>query len=226
MTTGLFKHNGVTTERAECAGGLVEHEAHKWRPGEKTEYFTCPGGVKCEYCPNLIWRDRMVVHLQTAHADKLQPTEPAPATHTGRPAQHSGDAPKLRSLTPSERRNAIDPDAWTTAPLPGVEPIEPGFHLWWRALVDEAAPTIQRKAGEYGSNSLAEMGRMFARAQGRDRIEDHEALEIGCMIYAKGKLERVLDAMLKGRLPSTDTWHDLGVYASMAQYIRENKRWP
>lgn len=254
--TVLFKHNGVTTESAECAGGLVEHEAHKWRPGEKTEYFTCQGAVKCQFCVNLIWRDKMVQHLQTAHPDKLVPSDGAPATHTGRPAQHSG-IPKLRQLTPAERRSAIDPDAWTTAPLPGpdalaeeecdhengfgphgcagcgasasdvINKIEPlGFHAWWSKLVDEAAPTIQRKAGEYGSNSLAEMGRMFARAQGRDRIEDHEALEIGCMIYAKGKLERVLDAMLKGRLPSTDTWHDLGVYSSMAQYIRENKRWP
>lgn len=102
----------------------------------------------------------------------------------------------------------------------------PGFHQWWLAQVDRAAPTIQRKAAEYGSNSLAEMGRMFARAQGRGRVEDAEALEIGCAVYAKGKLERVIDAMLKGKLPSADTWHDLGVYATMAQYIREHNTWP
>lgn len=228
--TVLFKHNGVTTESAPCAGGLVEHEAHKWRPGEKTEYFTCQGAVKCQFCVNLIWRDKMVQHLQTAHPDKLVPSDGAPATHTGRPAMHSGIPADALAVEECDHENGFGPHgcagcgASASDVLDKIEPL--GFHAWWSKLVDEAAPTIQRKAGEYGSNSLAEMGRMFARAQGRDRIEDHEALEIGCMIYAKGKLERVLDAMLKGRLPSTDTWHDLGVYSSMAQYIRENKRWP
>lgn len=103
---------------------------------------------------------------------------------------------------------------------------EPTFRDWWVDWVEEAAPTIQRKAEEYGSNSLAEMGRMFARAQGRGQIEDHEALEIGCMVYAKGKIERVLDAMLKGGLPSADTWGDTMIYAAMASYIREFSRWP
>lgn len=78
----------------------------------------CPGGVTCQYCPNLIRRDLAVVHLQQVHADKLEPYREAvseavrklseetgvplalvhserasggaPATHTGRPAQHSG----------------------------------------------------------------------------------------------------------------------------------------
>lgn len=175
-------------------------------------------------------------------------TNGVPATHSGRPAQHSGSADcpycgnaYLKTRIPEHVR-ADHPDKWETfdrlvewADVPMADVIEQvreldsqreGFHAWWVAQVDDAAPTIQRKAAEYGSNSLAEMGRMFARAQGRDRIEDAEALEIGCMIYAKGKLERVLDAMLKGRLPSTDTWHDLGVYATMAQYIRQHNRWP
>lgn len=117
-------------------------------------------------------------------------------------------------------------DSWEAAGTPTEAREEPDFRDWWVAWVDDAAPTIQRKAAEYGSNSLAEMGRMFARAQGRGHIEDHEALEIGCMIYTKGKIERVLDAMLQGTLPSADTWGDTMIYAAMASYIREFRRWP
>lgn len=85
-----------------------DHEAHD----------DCPGGVMCQYCPNLLRRDLMVMHLQQAHTDKLESYREvvsetvrklseesgvplalvhservsggAPATHTGRPAQHSG----------------------------------------------------------------------------------------------------------------------------------------
>lgn len=100
-----------------------------------------------------------------------------------------------------------------------------GFHAWWVAMADEAAPTIQRKAAEYGSNSLAEMGRTVGRFQRRE-VDDATALEIGCAMYAKGKMERVIDAVIQGKLPSTDTWHDLGVYSAMAQFIRAHGRWP
>lgn len=243
-----FKHNGVTTERAECAVSpasavAVEHDAHKWRPGERTEWFTCPGLVKCQYCSNLIWRDKMVQHLQDVHADKLTLDDAGPATHTGRPAMHSGSAyvpAGALAVEECDHPNGFGPygcagcgstvsdelDRIEAEDEPRPDAARAGFHAWWVAQVDEAAPTIERKAAEYGSNSLAEMGRMFARARGVGQISDAEALEIGCMIYAKGKLERVLDAMLKGKLPSVDTWHDLGVYSAMAQYIRENKRWP
>lgn len=103
--------------------------------------------------------------------------------------------------------------------------LRPNFHRWWAAMVDKEAPTIQAKAEEYGSNSLAQMGHMFARAQGRG-VTEAEALEIGSFIYAYGKLQRVGDALLHGKLPSTDTWKDLSIYASMSLYIRENGQWP
>ena len=99
------------------------------------------------------------------------------------------------------------------------------FPDWAMQWISERATMIESKATEYGSNSLAEMGRTFARAQGRT-VDDQEALEIGCMLYAKGKLERVLDAMLQQRTPSSDTWDDLAVYALMAGFIREKGRWP
>lgn len=199
--------------------------------------------VDCEFCGNAYRRDRMVEHVQTEHAERL-------FVHNGvttEPIECDDATPHARHLwQPGEGTERFTCPGRGVVEVPGLggvqvpEPIDvgtfddpdavisarEGFHAWWVAMANKAAPTIERKAGEYGSNSLAEMGRMFARAQGRPVIEDAEALEIGCMIYAKGKLERVLDAMLKGRTPSVDTWHDLGVYASMAQYIREHKQWP
>lgn len=198
---------------------------HTGRPAQHS------GTEDCQFCGNAYLRERMVEHIQTEHADRLfkhngVTTELFPCPATIAHERHKWQPGEKTEHFTCPGQGVVEVPGLGGLQVPAVEPVEPGFHLWWRSLVDEAAPTIQRKAGEYGSNSLAEMGRMFARAQGRDRIEDHEALEIGCMVYAKGKLERVLDAMLQGRLPSIDTWHDLGVYASMAQYIRENKRWP
>ena len=110
---------------------------------------------------------------------------------------------------------------------PGQEPDdEPDFETWWINLVAEHAPTIQAKAEEYGTNSLVEVGRLYARARGRDQIEPAEAIELGCAVYAYGKIQRVIDACLKDRLPSEDTWRDAMVYAAMALYTREHGRWP
>lgn len=102
-------------------------------------------------------------------------------------------------------------------------PVE--FAEWWGKLVDTDAPMIGRKAKEYGSNSLAAMGRLYARGQGRE-VDSAEALELGCYVYAYGKMQRVADAMIRGKLPSVDTLKDTMIYMAMAQYIRANGRWP
>lgn len=99
------------------------------------------------------------------------------------------------------------------------------YEEWWLSKISATAPEIQRKAEEYGTNSLVEVGRLFARAQGRE-VTEVEAIELGCFFYAYGKMQRIADAALKGMQPSMDTWHDLGVYASMAMYAREYGRWP
>lgn len=106
-----------------------------------------------------------------------------------------------------------------------IPDLRPSFHRWWVDLADREAPTIQAKAAEYGSNSLAQMGHLFARAQARG-VTEAEALEIGSFVYAFGKLQRVGDALLQGKLPSEDTWKDLAIYSAMAMYIRETGQWP
>lgn len=112
------------------------------------------------------------------------------------------------------------------SPPPYPDDSQPSFAGWWLGMVELLAPAIQEKARQYGTNSLVEVGRLYARAQGRDPIGQVEAIEIGCMMYAYGKMQRVVDAMQRGELPSTDTWHDLMVYSAMAQFARAHGRWP
>jgi hypothetical protein len=50
--------------------------------------------------------------------------------------------------------------------------------------------------------------------------------ELAIAFYAYGKLSRIIGAISDGRRPSDDCWHDLGVYARMAQRVRETGDWP
>lgn len=100
----------------------------------------------------------------------------------------------------------------------------PGFQEWAEKWVAANAPGVERKAAEYGSNSLARKGRRYARAQGR-QVGAAEALELGATQYVLEKLDRVEDSMLRQQLPSADTWLDVAVYALMVAFVRENGRW-
>jgi hypothetical protein len=103
--------------------------------------------------------------------------------------------------------------------------VDPDFEDWWSDLVADLAPMIGAKAKEYGSNSLAEMGRLYARGQGRE-VDTPEALAIGCYVYAYGKMQRVADSMIRGAEPSEDTLKDTMIYMAMAMFIRQYKHWP
>lgn len=194
---------------------LAEHQfkIHGLDNWEIMEYLKDPWLVGE---PRATWKERAFLqHYGVKGADKIVKVEVNP--------DPSGMIDALQAAT-AKFRAAFDQAVEEEAEEIPADKID--FRTWWVEWVDNAAPTIQRKAAEYGSNSLAEMGRTFARAQGRNQLEDHEALEIGCMFYAKGKIERVLDAMLQGKLPSADTWGDLMIYAAMASYIREFRQWP
>jgi hypothetical protein len=106
-----------------------------------------------------------------------------------------------------------------------MSPDESEFHAWWIQMADKEAPVIHAKAKEYGTNSLVEMGRIWARAQCRE-VDEAEAIEIGCFLYAYGKIQRIADALLKGDLPNGDSWKDLTVYGLMSLYAREKGHWP
>lgn len=103
------------------------------------------------------------------------------------------------------------------------------LETWWREWSAQDAPEVTRKAREYGSNSLQEQGRLLAELRGWDDGDIKsvaELLELGCFDYAHGKMQRVKDAILRGELPSEDTWRDIAVYALMVLRIRECGTWP
>lgn len=100
----------------------------------------------------------------------------------------------------------------------------PGFHEWLDKWVTEVAPTVERKALEYGSGSLARKGHRFAAAQGR-AVSEPEALDLGAELYALEKADRLEDALGRQRPASADTLVDGAVYLLMALYIRDTGNW-
>lgn len=222
--TPPFKHNGVTTEIFNCED-TAQHAAHLWRPGKNTEWFTCHGaGEAPPASSETTGVPEGLVMVERPSGPPFVVPAGAPATHTGRPSQHSGQHAVTNYFEQAENLSAL---IGTFAAIEDAPPIKEGmdFHDWWVAMADREAPTIQRKAEEYGTNSLVEMGRLYARAQGRE-ITDLEAIEIGCFLYAYGKIQRVADALLKGKSPNVDSWHDLTIYSLMVQFSREKGTWP
>lgn len=96
---------------------------------------------------------------------------------------------------------------------------------WWNRVASQDLNAVLPKAAEYGSNSLEEVGRKIAKLKGIE-VDKAQALELGCYIYAIGKMERWTDAVLKGQLPSDDTILDLKIYCTMVQRIRAAGDWP
>lgn len=110
-----------------------------------------------------------------------------------------------------------------------VDPTGPTNPLqeWWVQQAANEAPMIAEKADLYGSNSLAAMGRMIAALQQNSASYSHaDLLELGCFVYAYGKMERVFDAVKRGEFPGLDSWVDLSVYARMVIKVRETGSWP
>lgn len=99
------------------------------------------------------------------------------------------------------------------------------FSLWAHNFVDNHAPMVSKKAEEYGTFSLSEVGRLFALGQGRS-VSSVEAIELGCLLYAHGKIQRSISAVLRGRLPTEDTVVDTAIYSLMALFVKEFHRWP
>jgi hypothetical protein len=94
---------------------------------------------------------------------------------------------------------------------------------WWLAHAATEADATIAKMNEYGSGDLVAVGESVMRLAGRPIPTDKSvAMEIGCLFYLIGKLERAVSAHKRGDLPSDDTWFDLAVYAKMVQAKRSN----
>jgi hypothetical protein len=135
---------------------------------------------------------------------------------------------------PNESANAVsdwrEPEPGT---LPAGETPVAELAAWWRNLADEEIAEVVVKATEYGATDLRDLGAQILEMAGRGRgiqqlpcSYDQWATEIGIAFYAMGKLARIAAAIKEGRRPSYDSWHDLGVYARMAQRVHQVGAWP
>lgn len=97
---------------------------------------------------------------------------------------------------------------------------------WWREKAEAEIGQTVAKAVEYGSTDLVDIGRDLARVADRELDDDEEAAEWGIYFYLLGKLSRWRSAMERGDRVSDDTLLDIGVYARMAQRVRESGGWP
>lgn len=112
----------------------------------------------------------------------------------------------------------------------GVPTEDPSAALaaWWRGEAEHEIHRTVPKAIEYGSGDLIDIGRQLAACISSFPASASEAdmAELGVAFYAYGKMARIMSAIQEGRKPSDDSWFDLGVYARMAQRIRQAGSWP
>lgn len=99
------------------------------------------------------------------------------------------------------------------------------LETWWEDTADAEIHSMIPKVIEYGAHDLAVIGdvMMLMRPELRGKVYP---AELGIAFYALGKMARIMGAYADGIAPSDDSWHDLGIYARMAQRVRDADGWP
>lgn len=140
------------------------------------------------------------------------------STHQPPPWKNRQRPPLLRGLGEAVARA-----------LPAIETahreLKDELTLWWLGRAKAETDMVVDKAIEYGATDLVDIGHQLARTAGRT-ICDQDAAEWGIAFYALGKVSRIMAAIAEGRQPSEDSWLDLGVYARMAQRVKQCGGWP
>lgn len=96
---------------------------------------------------------------------------------------------------------------------------------WWRKTTEEELESLMPKVVAYGSRDLEVMGDVMLMSYPNLRgVVAPEELAIG--FYSLGKMARIMGAYADGHAPSFDSWHDLAIYARMAQRVRDVGQWP
>lgn len=123
--------------------------------------------------------------------------------------------------------------AWDFGFIPGAPAQEQAEDLakWWVQVSEDEIMRTVPKSIEYGSADLKLMGDAMLlllpqMAEGLT-VEERSQVgqELGIAFYVLGKVARLFGAYEQGRLPSDDTWFDLGIYPKMVRRIREVGEW-
>ena len=96
---------------------------------------------------------------------------------------------------------------------------------WWHHTSKAEIDSMLPKVTEYGAHDLKIIGdaMMLMRPELRGKIDPEE---LAIAFYALGKIGRIIGAYADGVAPSDDSWHDLAIYARMAQRVRDAGYWP
>lgn len=97
---------------------------------------------------------------------------------------------------------------------------------WWLELAQEQVTKTVPKAVDYGSDDLRDLGAWLAGEMGLEGADEGTLVQLGIVMYIRGKLARVASAIKDGRAPSRDTWFDLIVYPTMGLRALEVGAWP
>jgi hypothetical protein len=96
---------------------------------------------------------------------------------------------------------------------------------WWQQTTKDEIESMLPKVIEYGANDLKVMGDAMLLLR-PDLVGKIHPEELAISFYALGKMARIVGAYADGQIPSDDSWHDLAIYARMAQRVRDAGHWP
>lgn len=103
-------------------------------------------------------------------------------------------------------------------------PTDSPLRRWWIDDAHDQADRTIAKMEEYGSGDLVALGQTMRRLANRPPFEDlTRAMELGCLMYLLGKIERAVEAVAADREVKDDTWFDAEVYTKMARAARAGK---
>jgi len=95
---------------------------------------------------------------------------------------------------------------------------------WWRETAEGDIGSVAAKLVAYGSLNFHASCMLLL--VGRPHASTREGTELAIASYIAGKMNRLLESLSRGILPSEDSWADLSRYAMMARYVRKYGSWP
>lgn len=121
---------------------------------------------------------------------------------------------------------AAEPGCPQVAGVPPVGANGVPLGEWWAARSAEALAKIAPKIDNYGSMDLEIFGAVLNRMMGKPTDNAAANIELGCTVYALGKMCRLLAGYADGVVPNIDSAFDSEQYMIMLQRARETGSWP
>jgi hypothetical protein len=229
------KYQAINDSAEQEPGPMAVHNhGPEQGPGLSCLEYTDKMGNKRGYCMD---EDEVKAAVAGYVAKMVSPKLPP---YDGQVHNHrvDGDGALCKEHTLSDGRRKGDCLLSTAAPEAAtVPPVDSGdlagiLTQWWLQKANEEATELVPKMQEYGgmhrASDLTQLGRSMADliAGAGNFTEEGDLQELACYFYLQGKMGRWQAALLEGRRVSDDTIHDIKIYTTMVQRIREAGGWP